>query len=146
MRSAVGVPTGRKSDFTDQSETARSSKLRIISRHPTGPPPLLLLGLSLSLILMVEFLVVAVGSGPVDCQIRSNGLRRRWRPAYRHCMWFIGWVSTIIPRPPSTTAFVPGAVLALDGDNPGLFCDRKSAASSCAAAKCWSKTRLPCHT
>ena len=62
-RPVVGVLTGRSSDFTDQSDTARSSKLRIVSRHPTGLPLRLI---SLVLILRTALLVDGVGGGPVD--------------------------------------------------------------------------------
>lgn len=68
LQSVVGVLTGRNIDFTDQSETARSSKLRMVSRHPTVP----LLVMSLLSILRVALLVAADDVGPVDGQNRSN--------------------------------------------------------------------------
>lgn len=61
FRPVVGVLAGRKSDFTDQSETARSNKVRIVSRHPTG---FMLLRLSLK----TAVLVGADGAAPAHCK------------------------------------------------------------------------------
>lgn len=82
LRSVEGILTGRNRDLTDQSETARSSKLRVVS----GQSMVLLL-----VILEAVVLVVTVGIGPAHKKNRSVGLRSLSRRAVRVgvCRWGI---------------------------------------------------------